>query len=233
MPNESSTGTTSQPDPASADAGTGSGANGGASGTDSSAEQFAKELEALKAEARKNQGEADRARAEVAKLKAQLDARPDPSVEGTPAPTPSNVSVEEQVRRAMRLEAARSRELLTAAETARNEYPNALASVTRDLDQYDSAEELMEAARQSHDSLTAHIDERTAAAEKALRERYEQVHGPLPEPSGGSTGDAPVPTGDPTIEQLNAMTTDQLDRLEEEKPGIIEKVLRSADQLNT
>jgi len=203
--------------------------DGGASGTDSDVGKLTSERDALQAEARQHQSERDRVKAENDRLKAELAAARATSSDETPASTTGLTAeqIAEQVRTAMRQEQARSRELALAEETAKKEYPNALASVYGES--YDSAEDLLETARASHETLSGFIAERTEAMEKDIRERYEAVHGPLPTPA--TTDEQAPPSGDPTIEQLSDMSQAQLDALEKKEPGIIDRIIRSADQL--
>ena len=227
MPEDNPTTATSEGTSTASDDVGGGSADGGAGGTDA-AEKLAAERDALQAEARRHQAERDRVAAENARLKAEL-AKGTSSGE-TPA-SGSGLTAEqiaEQVRTAMRQEATRSRELALAAETARKEYPNALGSIFQNPEEFDSAEELLETARASHQTLSSFIEERTKAAEKELRDRYEAVHGPLPEPA---SADGPAPSGDPTVEQLSSMSIAQLDALELKEPGIIDRIIRSADGL--
>ena len=224
MPEDNPTTATSEGTSNPADAGTGGSADGGAGGTDA-VEKLTAERDALQAEARRHQAERDRAKAELDKIKADLAKANGASSEETPA---SGLTAE-QVRMEMRREMARTRELNDAVATARSQYPNALGDVFSRLDEYDSPEELLEAARASHEALSSHLDAQMAQKEKELRERYEKVHGPLPETS--TSPDAPAPKGDPTVDELSDMTVSQLDALEAKEPGIIDRIIRSADQL--
>ena len=219
---------TSEETSGSASADAGGSDDGGASGTGLTVEQLTAERDQLQAEARRHQAERDRATAEATRLRAEL-AKGTSSDETPASDKPLTAAqIAEQVRTAMRQEASRSRDLALAAETARKEYPNALASIVQNPEEFDSPEELLETARASHESLTAFISEKTAAAEKELRDRYEAVHGPLPEPA---SADGPAPSGDPTVQQLSEMSIAQLDALEAKEPGIIDRIIRSAEQL--
>ena len=82
----------------------------------------------------------------------------------------------------------------------------------------------------SHESVASHIEETLKSREEELRQRYAERLGELPAPVEATT-ETTTSTGIPTIEQLSAMNQDQLEALERETPGIIDKVLRSADQL--
>jgi len=203
--------------------------NGGSGGTDSTVEQLTAERDALQAEARQHQSERDRVKAERDRLKAELDAAKAAPTGETPATgTPLTAEqIAEQVRMEMRREATRSRELAQAVQTAKEQYPNAVPSVFDA--EYDTAEELLETARTSHETLTGFIAARAEAMEKDIRDKYEAKYGPLPAPASG--GDQAPPSGDPTIEQLSEMSQAQLDALEKKEPGIIDRVIRSADQL--
>ena len=212
---------------ASDDVAGGSG-DGGAGGTEA-AEKLAAERDAFQAEARRHQAERDRVAAERDRLKRELDAAKGSSSDETPAPSDKPLTaaqIAEQVQTAMRREAARSREIAAAEATAREEFPNADSALFARIDEFDSAEDLLEAARSSHNATSELLKDRLAAAEKELRERYEKVHGPLPEPVSAS--DTP-PSGTPTVQELSAMSQAQLDALEAKEPGIIDRVIRSAN----
>jgi hypothetical protein len=208
--------------------GSGQGGDGGQGGTQA-ADQFAAERETLEARARSFQSEADKAKeraaaaeAELARLKGEKDEGA--SGQGTPAPG----LTEDAVVRVMRREQARASEVAAALETAKADYPNAEPAVLR-ADQYDTAEELLAAAEASHKSVSSHLEARLKAEEEALRKRYAERYGELPAPvETGSEGGA---SGDPSIAQLNAMSQDELDALEKRDPGVIDRVLRSNDQL--
>lgn len=218
-----SEGTSSTPDGAA-----GGSADGGAGGTEA-AEKLAAERDALQAEARRHQAERDRVAAERDRLKRELEAAKGASSGETPASDKplSAAEIAEQVRTAMRQEQARSRELAAAEATAREQFPNADSAILARADEFDSAEELLEAARASHQATSSLLEDRLKAAEQELRERYEKVHGPLPEPVSAS--ETP-PSGVPTIEELSAMNQRQLDALEAQNPGVIDRVLRSAQE---
>lgn len=221
--------TKTPPEPGSeaAAAAAGEGGEGGAGG-DAAAEQFAAEREQLQREARLRQSEADKAKAETARLQRELDeAKKGTSGEETPAPSAG--LTEEQVRQVMRREAARASEMSSAVETARSEFPNADPKVLSNLESYDSADELLVAAKASHDTLSEHLSAREKSIEEDIRKRYAAIHGELPAPPDNSGKD--TPTGDPTITQLSAMSQAELEALEKRAPGTIERVLNSADQL--
>lgn len=218
--------TPSEPDPADADAsGGGTGDDGGAGGT-AAADKLAAERDAAEQRARSFQADRDKARREADELKAELAKAKGASGDETPAP--SGLS-EEQVRQVMRRESARTRELAAAVETARSEFPNADPSVYSDTDSYETAEEFLTAAKASHDRLAGHLADREKEIEEEVRKRYAEKFGELPAPPedpGKGQG-----AGDPTVEQLSSMSQAQLDQLEKDKPGVIDRVLRSADQL--
>lgn len=230
MSEDTSTTTTSEPgsgDPGGS--GTGEGADGGAGGT-AAAEKFAAEREQLQREARERQSAQHKAEAEAARLKAELDKLKGASGDETPTPAAGLTAeqIQEQVRQAMRREEARTRELTAAVATAKEQYPNAEASVL-DSSRYETAEEFLAAAQASHDRFTSHVDELAAKKEEELRARYAEKFGELPAPVETP---ADTPTGDPTVEQLSSMSVSQLEELEARTPGVIDRVLRSADQLN-
>jgi len=229
MSEDTSTTATSEGTSSDAGASAGGSADGGAGGTEA-AEQLAAERDALQAEARRHQAERDRVAAERDRLKRELAAAKGTSSDETPAAA-SGLTAEqiaEQVRMEMRREATRTREIAAAEATAREQYPNANPEIFARVDEFDSAEALVEAVRSSHEATTSLIQDRLQAAEKELRERYEKVHGPLPEPA--QTSEQTAPAGTPSIEELSAMNQAQLDALEKREPGVIDRVLRSAQE---
>lgn len=217
-----------QPGSDSPDGDEGEGGKGGAGGTGDAAEQFAAEREALQREARVRQSEADKAKAEVARLQAELAAKDEGASGGE---TPTLGMTEEQARQVMRREMARARELADAVETAKKDYPDALPAVFAELDKYDSADDLLVAAKASHDQFADHRKAIAERVEAETRARYAERYGELPAPS--TPEDEGGAAGEPTVAQLSAMTQAQLDALEARSPGLIARVLRSADQLTT
>jgi chromosome segregation ATPase len=223
--NNSTQGASDENQGGSGDSQTGSSADGATGGTQA-ADQLAVELEREKARTRSFQGELDREKQRAADLQAELDKVKDGGSGGEQSATGMTP---EDVARIVRREQERASAMTAALETARKDFPNADPSVFADVSKYDSAEDLVAAARQSHDRLADHFKSREAALEKDIRERYEAVHGPLPAaPADDSEGQA---TGDPTIEQLSSMTQADLDALEKRAPGTIERVLASRDQM--
>ena len=95
---------------------------------------------------------------------------------------------------------------------------------------YESAEDLMAAAKASHDSIAARMGAERDRIEAEIRQQSEAHYGPLPAPRESDQGNQP--NGDPTVAQLSAMSVDELDELEKRSPGTIERVLRSADQMS-
>lgn len=220
---ESGSGGSGEPNP-------GEGNDGGAGGT-AAAEKFAAEREKLQREARDRQSAQHKAEAKAAELQAELEKLKGASGDETPVPTAGLTAeqVQEQVRQAMRQEEVRTRGLASAVATAKEQYPDADPSVL-DTSKYETAEEFLAAAQASHEQVSSHLEARLADREKELRERYAAVHGELPAPVEPPKD---TPTGDPTIEQLSAMSVPELDKLEKRAPGTIDRVLRSADPMNT
>lgn len=227
MADDNSNGAASDENPGGSEDLKGSSGDGDAGGTQT-ADSFAAEREKLEARARSFQGEADRAKQRAEQAEAELKKLKDGASGGeTPAALTAG-EIAAQVRQEMRREAARSRELSAAAETAKSEYPDADSDILARVDEYDTAEEFLAAARASHESIGSHVDARLKAREEELRKRYAETYGELPPLPDENTGS---PTGDPTLAQLNAMSITELDALEQADPGVIERVQRSADQL--
>lgn len=108
----------------------------------------------------------------------------------------------------------------------KTEFPLADASIYADLTQFESAEALRAAVEGSHARTSALIAPAIEAKEQEIRAKYAERYGDLgPEEPTDTT-----PSGDPTIDQLNRMSQAELDRLERDNPGVIDRVLRSASK---
>jgi len=123
-----------------------------------------------------------------------------------------------EIRAAMRTENA----LLRAEAPLREEFPEADKTIFSRIEDFDSVEALRAAVETSHLKAKSEKDkmreEVTAEVLKDVGDKYGLELTPADPPSG-ETG-----SGDPTVEQLNAMSQVQLDALEAKNPGIIARV---------
>lgn len=196
----------------------GSSAEGGSGGS-STADSFAAEREQLETRARGFQSTADRekqradaAEAELTKLRG--------GAEGAEADAPQPLTLEQ-----MRAEMRRMGEVQNAVPGLREQFKNADPAILARADSFDTVEALGEALKASHEAATSVIDAAVAEREAALRAQYVEKYGELPAPpsSDGTTA------GEVTLEQLNRMSMAEMDQLEQDHPGIIERINRSAN----
>lgn len=201
----------------SGESGAGASGGGGESGSQPAADgasAFAAERERLEATARQLQSERDRANAELARLR-------NAGTETGGGTTPPGLTAE-AVLALMR----REREFTKAETDLRGELTYADPSIfDRALD-FDSVEALRKAATDSHNSIKAiaekAVKDREAELLKPYVDRYGQLEQTPPDTSGAAA------TGDPTWEQLRKLSAQELDALDKDKPGLIDRVRRSA-----
>lgn len=125
----------------------------------------------------------------------------------------------------IRREMIRSRTFLSEAESLRSKHPDVAAlapNIFQDPTQFDSPE----AMRAAVESLDQALNERWAEREAQLREELGR-----PRPAGVSQ--PPVSSehtagGLPTIEQIQRMTSSEMDRFEKLNPGLIEQITIAA-----
>lgn len=165
----------------------------------------------IEARRRALQSENDRLKNELAAAQAAVAPKDDDK-----APAPLS---EDRIMALMR----REREMARAESTLREQYKLADPDVF-DRD-YPSAEALTVAVQESHDRISALVGQGTDAASAALLARYVEKYGELdPTPPDANGG---TPTGDPTVAQIEAMDFLELDRYEQDHPGVIDRVMRS------
>jgi len=200
-----------EPNPApSGDGGAGSGTEGSGGGSQT-ADAFAEERARLEQRARDFQSAKDKAETELAALKAA----------STPAATEAQPLTAEGV-----LSLLERRDAIAAVKaSATEQFPNADPSILARASEYESAEALTAALQASDASIKAQVDARLQTEADALVARYREKFGDLdPTPPNS---DPEAAGGDPTIEQLAAMSSAEFDAVPEE---VIERVMRSASQ---
>ena len=121
----------------------------------------------------------------------------------------------------------RAQSMVSGVERARSDFPHADPTLftPERVAQFGSVESFRFAAEESHRRVASILDSERATIETKLREELGLQSGG----AGGSQGDTPAAGGEPTAEQLAAMTMEQWDKLEAESPGVISRVLARAE----
>jgi hypothetical protein len=119
--------------------------------------------------------------------------------------------------------------LVQKAVELRAAYPHAdpaLFSPER-LSSYRSPDSFEFEVAESHRRVDSILVTQTKAIEERIREELAKQ---FPGAAGGlgPAGATPPPGGDPTVEQLQAMSMEEWDDLEARNPGVIERVLSAA-----
>lgn len=194
--------------------------DGGTAGGTQAPEGFVPlaDLEREQARARSFQSELDRAKSELA-------ARPTPApttttVETTPT-TPGFDPVE--FRRSLLTDASNVMQMTQAVVDLKSRFPHADAAIYSRLAEFGNPDALRLAIEDSHNRVASAIATEVEAVEARLREEYGTK-------IGGNTppGNAPIAqAGDPSVEQLRAMTGPELHAFDKANPGVVERVLSS------
>ncbi len=194
------------------------GARGGAS---SDADAFAAERTALEAKARDQQSRADKAQAELDRLKAQIAEQQAPAPTDNPEPAP--VIDLAQVRREALAGSLTAQEMAATVPTLKDAFPEADPAIYQRLVEFESVESLRAAVEASHSKRKADADALREKVEAEVRQDFAEKYGieaelRAPEP------DAKPGDGEPTLEQLNAMSIPELQALEAKSPGITRRI---------
>lgn len=204
----------------------GSSGDGTGGGTQTGADTFAAEREQFESRVRSFQGEKDRAEARANGLQAELDALKSGNG-GDGGGTPAPVFDADLIVSNLEERLVRRQELSTAASTLKSEFDLADPALfdPKKVAEFASVEAFKEAVESSHRVTASLVDARVATRESALRTEFAEKYGiTLPPPA--STGEAP--SGDPTVDQIVAMSFSEKARYEAEHPGVMARVLRSA-----
>jgi hypothetical protein len=131
-------------------------------------------------------------------------------------------------RQSVLTDVLRAQNMVSGVERARADFPHADPTLftPERIAQFGSVESFRFAAEESHRRVASILESERAAIEAQVREELGLQGGG----AGGPQGDTPAQGGDPTPEQLAAMTMGEWDDLERDSPGIIERVLTRADQ---
>lgn len=214
---DTSTTATSEADPAaSGDAGSGSAGDGGAGGTQASVS--IEDLEALRRDFQSAQDKS------IARITSMLDERlaPKPKDDSDDEPQPLTA---EDVRREAASAVQNAQIIFASVGDLKAEFPLADPSIYSDLTRFESVEALRAAVEGSHSRTDALVAPALQEKEKEIRAKYAERYGDL----GPMEPTDTTPAGDPTIEQLSRMSQPELDQLEKDNPGVIDRVLRSAN----
>jgi len=179
------------------------------------------ELERERQRARTFQGELDRVKAELAKATA-TPAKPD-SGKDDPGFDPAKFSQD------MLSNVYKAQMLVASSTTIQAEFPKADPSLfsPEKLAQYGSVDALRIAAEADHNRV---VSTTASDVEEALKkQRAELVAAYGAEPPGGATGTGTTgAAGDPSVEQLAAMSMDELAVFEKAHPGAADRILLAA-----
>lgn len=113
-----------------------------------------------------------------------------------------------------------------ASQAVRAEFPHADPTLftPEKLSTFASPDALRFAAEDSHKRVAGILDAEKAAIEAKVREEFAAKYGQ----PGGSAVTPAAPGGDPTPQQLAAMSIAELNALEAANPGVTERVMRAA-----
>ena len=214
------TGTTQvAPAPASDAPAPGSETPGSTSGSQPDADTFAAERSQLDLRVRQEQSRADRAEAELARLRAAQTPGDAPTTDGTAGLTLADI----------RAEMLRTQAIAEALPGLREQFKYADAAIFARAHEFDSAEALAAAAEDSHKSVEERIQPAVEARLTELREQYAARFGPLTEdiaPPGGESSS--VIPGMPSAEELNRMSFSEYREFAEANPEYVKSLLRTA-----
>jgi hypothetical protein len=205
--------------------GSGAAGEGTGSGTQTGADSFAAEREQLQARARSFQSAKDQAEARAAALEAELAALRDGNQNGEAAAPPLNP---ELIVSQLESRMAHREEMRATANALRGEFPEADWDRFSDPTKFESADALRAAVEASHNSIKSRVDAAFAAREQALIGEIKAKYGIDLTPAAPEGAGAP--SGDPSIEQIAAMSFAEKAEFDREHPGVIARVLRSATQ---
>lgn len=219
MDDTTQTPTESQPNPPATDAGAGSGSGSTGGGVPSGFVPVA-ELEREQARSRDFQGRADRLQAQIQRLASGGEPGDGGATSGTPKGFDPDAFADQLLNRVYGATA-----LMNASEKLKAEFPHADSSFFEPdvLKEFDSPEALRAVVEADHNRVAAAIK---AAVEAAGQPAPTPGQQPSPLGPAGSGGQ---PTGgDPTVDQLNALTPGELGKFMQDNPGVVERVLSKA-----
>jgi mRNA-degrading endonuclease toxin of MazEF toxin-antitoxin module len=183
----------------------------------STADPFAEERAQLQAQARSWQSRYDQA--EAARVAATTPA-PDPAP-ATTAPAPTGLDVSEIIRAELR----RATEFHSAVGALKEQFPNATQALAN-ADSFANVEQLRVAAENEQAAFNAQVSPAVAAAVEAALAPYVQRFGSLQvAPAGATPGQG---DGLPSLQDINAMSLDELDALNKAHPDLIARLHREA-----
>lgn len=118
-------------------------------------------------------------------------------------------------------------EMREVRKELRDRYPLARTDVVNGLNKFRSLDDYTWAVEQSHRDVERSVQPVIEQREKAIRDEYEAKFGRLNSPP--STGGDAIP-GRISVQDLAAMSVEDMDAFEEKNPGVIDSILREAEQ---
>lgn len=223
MSNTEGTSVETSPTPGASEANPATGsAEGAPAGAQAATDTFAAEREQYEGRVRSFQSEADRAKARVAELEAQIAA----SAGAGNTPSAESGFDPDVIVSQLESRMTHRTEMREAAASLEQEFEYADPDILARANEFESAEALRSAIEEGHNAVVAFRDsirEETRAEVLAeVREKYGiQIEAPPP-------ADATAPAGDPTIEQIASWSFAEERAFDAANPGVIDRVLRSA-----
>jgi hypothetical protein len=223
---DTATTTTSSDANSTGDAGAGSAGDGAVGGTQSTADTFAAEREQYEARVRSFQSEKDKLAARASELEAQLAAVTSGTGNGDDGGSAANV-VDPEVLLSRFEERLELRDALKEAQVSlQGEFPLADPALFNRAKEFKSVDAFKSAIESSHRANDTIVSAEMAKREAAIREDVNKRYGINLVPATPNGGE--VPSGDPSIETIAAMSFAEQREFEAANPGVIERVLRSA-----
>ena len=207
--------------PENPEAGSSDGTAGGTQTAD--ADTFAAEREQYEARVRSFQSEADQAKARLAAMERELAEAKAPPVEREDG----SVDLEAFAAR-LYSDFDRISTLKSTAASLRSEFDLADPSYfdPEYVKQFDNADALRAAVQADHNRVARLVDERAAAKEAALRSEMAEKYGiRIDSPAGG---EGSTPAGEMSVVEFARLGYAEQTRLEQENPGITDRILRNA-----
>lgn len=200
-------------DGGTADAGTGDGGTQPQAGFVPQAD-----LDREAARARSFQAAADKANAELAALRASAPKPADGTGGGTGA-ADGGLDLQ-SLRNSLLGDVMGATRIAQAVPTLQQQFPKADPAIYDRLADFGSVDALRVAIEDSHRRVSDILASDLKAQEDKLRAEFASKIG-----AGGGAAGGVVPDGEPTLEQLNAMSTSELHALEQKTPGITRRIL--------
>lgn len=218
--------TTSTTGASEANPATGSADPGATGGTQPAADTFAAEREQYESRVRSFQSEADRAKAEVASLRAQLESAGNGGGAGSdPAPTAAfdpDTFVSELESRMTHRQTMRE-----AAAALQSEFEFADEDVLKNAHEYESPEALRAVIEEGHTAISSWKSEIEEQARNEAMREFATKYGIQIEAPPPSNTDAPA--GEPDVATFASWSFQEQAAYEQKNPGFTQRLLRTAN----